>query len=420
MVKPGNAIDLETLDGKKIHVFENEKILRNELVIIGNDDNGRLLKVSAITNQMGTANDNIEFINVFSGDTIDARITAEGLSTVSVGGKDYIVSYEGISSDDGNSIRINYPDSIGLGSAIIYPTIKSNKGAQVALYKPMIIDLNNWNGGGNKLADLRFPDGDGYTFITFKDNGRGSWDVISGVVSNKINILDKNSFVSVKIAEFNYKIKGSGTKDKIEVYLTNSKNTAEIIYPSLVIFEEKDNKDILNGLIVTLEPGNSGDDGIGINEVIRTWSNDKEWGAIALASESTKTKEADIYGTIVTIDSIDSDQKTAFINYPDEQVYGEIYIETDVCTEIKKFIRGDLNRDNKIDISDAVGILSYLFQGGEEPMCLDAADVDDSGGVSLTDSVYLLNHLFKGGNSPPVPYPEEGADSTEDELSCLN
>jgi uncharacterized lipoprotein YddW (UPF0748 family) len=84
--------------------------------------------------------------------------------------------------------------------------------------------------------------------------------------------------------------------------------------------------------------------------------------------------------------------------------------------EASLFIRGDSNGDGTPNISDAVATLSYLFSGGAEPACLDAADADDRGTVEITDAVYLLNHLFSGGQAPPAPYPDAGADPTEDGL----
>ena len=82
------------------------------------------------------------------------------------------------------------------------------------------------------------------------------------------------------------------------------------------------------------------------------------------------------------------------------------------------FVRGDSTFEGAIDISDAIFILSYLFTGGEAPACADAADVDDTGDLVLTDAIYLLSHLFLGGRAPLPPYPEEGADQTEDGLDC--
>ena len=80
------------------------------------------------------------------------------------------------------------------------------------------------------------------------------------------------------------------------------------------------------------------------------------------------------------------------------------------------FLRGDANDDAKLDISDGVAILAYLFVGGPGPRCIDAADADDTGAVEITDAIFLLGHLFSGSAAPPPPWPVDGADPTEDAL----
>jgi hypothetical protein len=82
------------------------------------------------------------------------------------------------------------------------------------------------------------------------------------------------------------------------------------------------------------------------------------------------------------------------------------------------FVRGRVNTDSAIDLSDAVAILGYLFLGSAAPACPDAADIDDSGELAITDAVYLLNHLFLGGRAPPPPYPDPARDPTPDSLAC--
>lgn len=82
------------------------------------------------------------------------------------------------------------------------------------------------------------------------------------------------------------------------------------------------------------------------------------------------------------------------------------------------FVRGEANEDLRIDLSDAVFVLEYLFLGGKTPPCADAADVNDSGAVDLSDAVYLLSYLFLGGPPPPPPFGEPGTDRSEDELNC--
>lgn len=84
------------------------------------------------------------------------------------------------------------------------------------------------------------------------------------------------------------------------------------------------------------------------------------------------------------------------------------------------FVRGDVNSDTVMDISDVVFLLSYLV-GTETLQCLDAADLNDNGSINIGDGVYLLHVLFEPGfPNPPGPYPACGADPTNDTLSCVS
>ena len=83
------------------------------------------------------------------------------------------------------------------------------------------------------------------------------------------------------------------------------------------------------------------------------------------------------------------------------------------------FRRGDSNGDARLDLSDAVHGLHYLFQGGSPPGCADAADSNDDGAIDISDSLYTLLHLFLGGTQPPAPGLVCGSDPTADELDCL-
>ena len=80
------------------------------------------------------------------------------------------------------------------------------------------------------------------------------------------------------------------------------------------------------------------------------------------------------------------------------------------------FIRGDANRDGRIDISDAITTLSYLFLGGSWPASHDAADTDDNGRIDMTDAIVTLGHLYLGGPPPAPPHPAAGEDPTPDDL----
>jgi Tol biopolymer transport system component len=83
------------------------------------------------------------------------------------------------------------------------------------------------------------------------------------------------------------------------------------------------------------------------------------------------------------------------------------------------FERGDANDDTAVDISDAMRIFLFLFSGGANPPCPDAADVDDSGAIEITDGIRLLDFLFRGVSEPAPPHPFHGLDAEDDDpLGC--
>ena len=89
----------------------------------------------------------------------------------------------------------------------------------------------------------------------------------------------------------------------------------------------------------------------------------------------------------------------------------------------ERFRRGDVNSDTLVDISDAIGTLSYLFQG--TPMvCLDAIDTNDDGGIDISDAISTLSYIFAGGTPPAAPGPStcgvDPASATPDPLDCAN
>ena len=57
--------------------------------------------------------------------------------------------------------------------------------------------------------------------------------------------------------------------------------------------------------------------------------------------------------------------------------------------EAGSFVRGDANADGAINMTDAISILSFLFLGGDEPACLDAADTDNNEVVQLLSLIHI-------------------------------
>lgn len=80
------------------------------------------------------------------------------------------------------------------------------------------------------------------------------------------------------------------------------------------------------------------------------------------------------------------------------------------------FVRGDVDDNGSISISDAISILRYLFLGGTPPRCHDAADTSDDGKIDISDAGQILNYLFQAGDYPLPPGPRPGLDPTLDDL----
>jgi hypothetical protein len=86
-----------------------------------------------------------------------------------------------------------------------------------------------------------------------------------------------------------------------------------------------------------------------------------------------------------------------------------------------QFRRGDADGSGKLDLTDAIATLQYLYMGYAAPTCKDAADTDDSGKLDLTDAIASLQFQFMGGTPPASPGPTAcGTDPTGDEYTeCI-
>ena len=83
-----------------------------------------------------------------------------------------------------------------------------------------------------------------------------------------------------------------------------------------------------------------------------------------------------------------------------------------------QFRRGDADGSGQINITDGIFILNFLFLGGPDPACADAADADDSAAINITDGIFVLNFLFLGGPDPAAPFENCGVDTTGDAPGC--
>jgi len=78
----------------------------------------------------------------------------------------------------------------------------------------------------------------------------------------------------------------------------------------------------------------------------------------------------------------------------------------DASSSPVSFVRGDATRDGVVDVEDVWTILGF----GPSSSCLEALDVDDDGAIDLSDAVGLLEYLFMAGPAPAAPFPDSSYD----------
>jgi len=315
-------------DNRSIIILEGEVIYDEDYVVVGNEDEGYLLRLSSVKNQSsGYFNDVCRFTDVFSGHVYEVTWTGEGVGTVNIGGKTYGVKMSGssISASEDYEVRLDYPDS-RWSDVIIYPTIQTSKGAKIMFYEPFdkynnegaLLDLSDY-GNGSDISGIMIPDGDGYKELSVSNQGMGVWSI----GGKSINTTYANSKrIDFKVGVLRFNIIASGIMDKVNLILIRDDGDVwSDTHAKVIVFEEKDDNGDYNALIVNLEEGSTAEDGIGVEKVYRTWSGDDADYEFIDSSNNRLQKECDLWGTLAVVDSGNSDQLSAVISYPNTQVF---------------------------------------------------------------------------------------------------
>ena len=65
-------------------------------------------------------------------------------------------------------------------------------------------------------------------------------------------------------------------------------------------------------------------------------------------------------------------------------------------TEKNASLRGDVNGDGSVSISDVTALIDYLLSGDASAINTDAADCNRDNGVSIADVTVLIDYLLSG------------------------
>lgn len=86
-------------------------------------------------------------------------------------------------------------------------------------------------------------------------------------------------------------------------------------------------------------------------------------------------------------------------NYITGAINARVLVGSSCC-----LIRGDINHDGQLDLTDVDYFVNWMFRSGPDIPCLEESDVDGSGVTDLRDIQYMIEYLWFFGD-PPVPCP---------------
>lgn len=325
-----------------IVIQEMGLINKSDYAILGNEENGYLVKLSSITNDTTVSTtgsgDGVTFTNVFdTGQSWDATITSEGSGTIDIGGRSYTVNYvyDKVSGEDSAAyVRLQWDQDSTGQDMILYPTVETEKGANFAFYEPLIVNVSSWDGSNTLIgANIKLPNGNGYTDVAI--TGAAAADAVTdgsfGIGGTAINSTAGHKTVSIGQLTYNFTYSAGNTT---KIFLVDPSG-GNVVNPGIVIFEESDTDNNYEAMIIQTSGAGDSNNGIGVSDVDFTWNNDADmvdgsaYGASGFQRETSDKlyDMMDVWGTLVTTDQSTSDQYTVVVSYPDEQVSAELYFD---------------------------------------------------------------------------------------------
>ena len=392
-----------------IYVLEMSNATEDEYVVLGNEDYGHVLQITDLFNSSGGdhTKHRAKFQDVGSGETFETTFTSDTQGTVIIDGKTYTVAFNSASGGT-HKVQLKFPtsDSNAGTGVVAYPTVETQRGAKVSLYEPLTLNLTGLNGTKNAAWTLHLPDGDGYTDValTYLAGGVGGAAAVWGVGSGHLNIstdAGQSNYTTFTVGRLTYNLTtnldggsdAAGAENLTYLFLTDPEagSTTKIVNPGLVIFEEQDDKNNYEAIVVDLEddPKGTSDDGVGVSDIL--FSTVYGHYAATRSSDSDFTEDIDFFGTFTTKDASDSDQTTATISYPDVQMYAQLFVGEEGSTATGGVSGGGSASLGDVLVKDSevssVSSKNLVVVGGS---CINSAAANLVGGAhcgsSWTDS----------------------------------
>jgi hypothetical protein len=113
--------------------------------------------------------------------------------------------------------------------------------------------------------------------------------------------------------------------------------------------------------------------------------------------EAGAPEDDTLYSSIIWLGSLPPLMAAVNVHVPE---FGEMHSFTYDYLSDFHYLNGDANRDDNINIGDAVFLINYVFKGGPAPDPVLAGDANCDVEVNVGDAVRIIDHVFKGGQAP--------------------
>jgi len=139
-------------------------------------------------------------------------------------------------------------------------------------------------------------------------------------------------------------------------------------------------------------------------------------GRILASYEEINNDEHRLLGSLSALGDLDGDGRDEFLigaphyppatprNDPTERTGTVFVIRYE--PDLPVFVRGDVDSDGFVDLTDAIFLIQHLYLRGPEGDCRMALDLNANDRINNADAIHLFQYLFFGDLAPAPPFPE--------------
>lgn len=329
----------------KIVVVEGAPIQRNQYFVVDSGDFSRIFELSSLSS-LGTADAKAEIRDVMSGKTIEVKFieTSNTRVTKIVDGQQYFFTL-GVNNTDNPNLRATWGDAAAYNNpgnqVTVFPRLKTKNGAFVAFGETVDVGrtLNITQGVNN--TKIQLPTGT--LNLAWNSTGVGSNTALtitaattergdSSALNGTIGTVAGGGTAFFRLGKTangwgQYRLVNNGFAN-VTVSMAKSASLADGNATVLLVEEQDDNSDVSSILFTGVTETRSGNEETSVANPplfsYREQKGDTGYGGVSPDANSDLVQFADFWGTFVEVNT--KDQNKAWAWYPDEQVYGNVFV----------------------------------------------------------------------------------------------